>query len=95
MIGIGNGGGKHCCGNQPPYWRYGPDTEFCIDPTELQNILSKREADTEFQYQPHIIDTDTIADAVFADAVFAEAISETSIAWLEWPFSANRTLSIF
>ena len=38
-----------------------------------QNSL-QREADTEFQYRPHIVDTDTIADAVFADA-----ISETSI----------------
>ena len=33
----------------------------------------KREVHTEFQYRPHIVDTDTIADAVFADAV-----SETS-----------------
>ena len=37
-------------------------------------ILSKREAHTEFQYRPRIVDTDTIADTVFADA-----ISETSI----------------
>ena len=36
-------------------------------------ILSKREADTEFQYRPHIVETDTIADSIFADA-----ISETS-----------------
>ena len=32
-------------------------------------ILSKREADAEFQYRPHIIATDRIADAVLADAV--------------------------
>ena len=32
-------------------------------------ILSKREADTEFQYRPHIVDTDMIADAIFADAI--------------------------
>ena len=36
-------------------------------------ILSKSEADTGFQYRPRIVDTDTIADAIFADA-----ISETS-----------------
>ena len=44
-----------------------------MDLQKPSRILSKREADTEFQYRPHIVDTDTIADAVFADA-----ISETS-----------------
>ena len=63
--------------NQPPNRQYGPDTEIQHRPgshTNLQNpaeSLSKREADTEFD--PHIADTDAIADAVFADAV-----SETS-----------------
>ena len=38
-----------------------------------QNSL-QREADTEFQYRPHIADRTTIADAIFADA-----ISETPI----------------
>ena len=42
-------------------------------PAKPSRILSKREADTEFQYRPHIVDTDTIADAALADA-----ISETS-----------------
>ena len=61
------------------YRRYGPDTEIQYrpqkphGPAKPSRILSKREADTEFQYRPHIVDTDTIADAVFADA-----ISETS-----------------
>ena len=33
FLGIGNGGGKQGRGNQPPYRRYGPDTEiFSIDP---------------------------------------------------------------
>ena len=68
-LGIGNGGGKQGRGNQPPNRRYGPDTEI-----QYSRLLSKKEADTEFQYRPHIVDTDTIADAIFADA-----ISETSM----------------
>ena len=32
-------------------------------------ILSERIAHSNFQYRPHIVDTDTIADAAFADAV--------------------------
>ena len=59
----------------PPYRRYGPDTEIRYRPrkphglAKPSRILSKREADTEFQYRPRIVDTDVIADAVFADAV--------------------------
>ena len=74
-LGIGNGGGKQGRGNQPPYRRYGPDTEIQHRPREphelakTSRILSKREADTEFQYRPHIVDPDTIADAIFADAI--------------------------
>ena len=62
---IGNGVGKQGRGNQPPYRRYGPDTEIQYRPREphglakTSRILSKREADTEFQYRPHIVDTDT------------------------------------
>ena len=73
-----NGSGKQGRGNQPPYRRYGPDTEIQYrpqkphGPAKSSRILSKRE-DGIFQYGPHIVDTDTIADAVFADA-----ISETS-----------------
>ena len=87
--GLENGVGKQARGNQPPYRRYGPDTEIQYrlrKPHGLgkpSRILSKREADTEFQYRPHIVDTDTIADAVFADA-----ISETSICAL-WIFRAD------
>ena len=50
--------------NHPPYRRYGPDTEFQYRPrkphglAEPSRILSKREADKEFQYRPHIVDTD-------------------------------------
>ena len=40
-----------------PWKRHGP--------AKPSRILSKREADTEFQYRPHIVDTDTIADAIF------------------------------
>ena len=39
-LGIGNGGGKQGRGNQPPYRRYGPDTEIQYRPrshTDLQN----------------------------------------------------------
>ena len=78
-LGIGNGVGKQGRGNRPPYRRYGPDTEIQYrlrkphGPAKRSRILSKREADTEFQYRPYIVDTDTIADALFADA-----ISETS-----------------
>ena len=61
---IGNGVGKQGRGNQPPYRRYGPDTEIQYrlrKPHGLakpSRILSKREADTEFQYRPRIVDTD-------------------------------------
>ena len=78
-LGIGNGVGKQGRGNRPPYRRYGPDTEIQYrlrkprGPAKRSRILSKREADTEFQYRPYIVDTDAIADALFADA-----ISETS-----------------
>ena len=50
---------------------------------DLQNPaeLSKTEADTEFQYRPHIVDTDTIAGVVFADAV--SETSKYSIFFLE------------
>ena len=78
-LGIGKGGSKQGRGNQRRYRRYGPDTEIQYrprNPHELAKpcrILSRREADTEFQYRPPIVDTDMIADAIFADA-----ISETS-----------------
>ena len=45
--------------------RYGPDTEIQYQPREphglakTSRILSKTEADTEFQYRPHIVHTDT------------------------------------
>ena len=63
-LGIGNGVGKQGRGNQPPYRRYGPDTEIQYRPrkphglAKPSRILTKREADTEFQYRPHIVDTD-------------------------------------
>ena len=68
------------------YRRYGPDTEIQYRPRKLHGpakpsgTLSKREADAEFQYRPHIIDTDTIADAVFADAM--SQTSKTSLSLL-------------
>ena len=80
LLGIGNGVGKQGRGNRPPYRRYGPDTEIQYrlrkphGPAKRSLILSEREDDTEFQYRPYIVDTDTIADALFADA-----ISETSM----------------
>ena len=67
-LGIENSIGKQGRGNQPPYRRYGPDTEIQYRPREphglakTSRILSKTEADTEFQYRPRIVDTDTIAD---------------------------------
>ena len=57
-LGIGNGVGKQGRGNQPPYRRYGLDTEIQYRPQEPHGLaktsrsLSKREADTEFQ-TPH------------------------------------------
>ena len=62
-LGIGNGAGKQARSNQPPYRRYGPDTEIQHRPRKSHGlakpsrILSKREADTEFRYRPHIVDT--------------------------------------
>ena len=63
-LGIGNGVGKQGRGNQPPYRRYGPDTEIQYrlrkphGVAKSSRILSKREADTEFQCRPHMVDTD-------------------------------------
>ena len=60
---------------------YGPDTEVQYrpwkphEPAKPSRILSKKEADVEFQYRPHNADSNTIADAPF----FADAVSETSI----------------
>ena len=74
LLGIGNGGGKQGRSNQPPYRRYGPDTEIQyrsqhMDLAKPSRILSKREADTEFQYRPHIVDTDIDCRRIFADAI--------------------------
>ena len=80
FLGIGNGGGKQGRGNQPPIstirTRYGnsvstPEATWTCKPSR---ILSEREAHTESQYRPHIVDTNTIAAAFLADAV-----SETSM----------------
>ena len=38
-LGIRNGGGKHGRGNQPPYRRYGPDTEIQYRPRKLHMDL--------------------------------------------------------
>ena len=56
-LGIRNGGGKQGGGNQPPNRRCGPDTEIQHRPCKPHGllkpsrILSKREADTEFQFR--------------------------------------------
>ena len=55
-----------------PYRRYGPDNGNSVSTPEStricktqQNSLRKgKETDTEFQYRPRIVDTDTIADAI-------------------------------
>ena len=84
-LGIGNAGSKQDRGNQPPYRRYGPDAEIQYrprkphGPAKPSRILSKREADAEFQYRPHIVDTDTIRDAVFEDAISEISISATQL----------------
>ena len=89
-LGVGNGGGKQGGAalnprlHSTPYRRCGPDTEIKYRPqkphglAKPSGILSKREADTEFQYRPRIIDTD-----MFADVVFADAIAETSTSFAE------------
>ena len=62
-----------------PYRRYGPDTEIQYRPREPQGlaktsrILSKREADTEFQYRPHIVDTDTDCGRHFCGRHFRDS----------------------
>ena len=77
--GIGNGVGKQGRGNQPPYRRYGHDTEIQYRPREpfglakTSRILSKREADTEFQYRPHIVDTDTDCGRHFCGRHFRDS----------------------
>ena len=60
-----------------------------------QNSLRK-EADTEFQFRLHIIDADTIADAVFADAIWGAAngglrdggLRKSEDIWGKRPFSS-------
>ena len=58
----------------PPIDDMDPIRKFNIDPgkphgpAKPSRTLSKREADTECQYRPHIVDTDTIAEPIFADA---------------------------
>ena len=78
-LGIGEGVGKQGRGNQPPYRRYGPDTEIQHRPREphglakTSRILPKREADSEFQYQPHIVDTDTDCGRHFCGRHFRDS----------------------
>ena len=69
-----------------------PIRKFSIDPgshrlAKPSRTLSKREAHTEFQYRPHIVDADT-----FADAVLADAVSETSRLS---SYNCNQTASLF
>ena len=71
-LGIGNGGGKQGRGNQPPYRRYGSDTEIQYRPWEAtrtcktqQNSLQKGSRYGISVSTPHRVNTDTIADAVF------------------------------
>ena len=78
-LGIGNGVGRQGRGNQPPCRRYGTDTEIQYRLREPQGlaktsrILSKREADTEFQYRPHIVDTDTDCGCHFCGCHFRDS----------------------
>ena len=78
-LAIGNGVGKQGGGNQPPYRRYGPNTEIQHRPrephglTKTTRILSKREADTEFQYRPHIVDTETDCGRHFCGRHFRDS----------------------
>ena len=87
-LGIGNGVGRQGRGYQPPDRRCGPDTEIQYRPREphglakTRRILSKFwEADTEFQYRHHIVDTDTDCGRQFC---VAEAIAETPIVCLSF-----------
>ena len=79
FLGIGNGVGKQGRGNQPPYRRYGPNTEIQYrlrKPHGLakpSRILSKREADTEFQYRPHIVNTDIDCGRHFCGCHFRDS----------------------
>ena len=69
FLGIGNGVGKQGSRQSTPYRQYGPDTEIQFRPLEPHGlakpsrILSKREADTEFQYRPHILSGPVLRDA--------------------------------
>ena len=62
-----------------PNRRYGPDTEIqhrLREPHGLaktSRILSKREADTEFQYRPRIVDTDTDCGRHFCGRHFRDS----------------------
>ena len=77
-LGIRKGGGKQGHGNQPRYRLCGPDTEIKHRPENPHELmkpsrtLSKREADTEFQYRPHFVDMDTIADGIFCERHFQD-----------------------
>ena len=71
VLGIRNGVGKQGRGNQPPpstirtRYRNSVSTSEAAGLAKANRILSEREAHKEFQYRPHILDMDTIADAVF------------------------------
>ena len=77
-LGIGNGVGKQGGGNQPPYRRYGPDTEIQYRSRKPHGLakpsrtLSKRKLIRNFSIDP----TSSIRTSI-ADSIFADAISET------------------
>ena len=79
FLGIGNGVGKQDRGNQPPYRRYGPDTEIQYRPPFAtrtgKNKLNSLQKGS--RYEHFSIDPTSSIQTPIADAIFADAISET------------------
>ena len=84
---IGNGVGKQGYGNRPPIDDRNPIRKFSIDclyasktnGTQLTHHgrESKRKADTEIQYRPHIVDTDIDCGPRFCGPRFRDSYSRS------------------
>ena len=90
-LGIGNGVGKEGRGNQPPYRRYGPDTEIQLyrppgshtDWQKQAEFSPKAKPIRNFSIDPTSSIRTPIADAIFADAI-SESHSESVFPEIGW-----------
>ena len=57
-LGIRNGGGKQGRRNQPPYQRFGPDTEIQYRPRKPHGLAKPSRIPSQKRSQPRIVDSD-------------------------------------